>query len=191
TRDAVVARVCAREGRLDATHQRYRSRKDPHRTGPRRPLRVAEHGIADATPGGRVVCGTGAVHRFTHRPYRRAVQQRDGPRTVDLPGCRQARAHTGTGFPEDDRRGPGGKGRPPVAVYKDRRRLQVSISPLAESAASDAEDCALVVRAKGGNRDALEDIVRRHQAWIHNIALRMLYHPRMPRTPRKRSSSRR
>ncbi len=53
----------------------------------------------------------------------------------------------------------------------------MSISPLAESAASDAEDCALVVRAKGGNRDALEDIVRRHQAWIHNIALRMLYHP--------------
>ena len=32
----------------------------------------------------------------------------------------------------------------------------MSISPLAESAASDAEDCALVVRAKGGNRDALE-----------------------------------
>jgi len=53
----------------------------------------------------------------------------------------------------------------------------VNIDPLAEQAASDAEDCALVARAKGGDRDALEGLVRRHQAWIYNIAVRMLYHP--------------
>jgi len=34
-----------------------------------------------------------------------------------------------------------------------------------------------VARAKGGDREALEALVRRHQAWIYNIALRMLYHP--------------
>jgi RNA polymerase sigma factor (sigma-70 family) len=53
----------------------------------------------------------------------------------------------------------------------------MSTDPLAQSAPSDPEDCALVARAKGGDREALEAIVRRHQAWIYNIALRMLYHP--------------
>lgn len=37
-----------------------------------------------------MACRTGAAHRFAHRPYRRAVQQRDGPRTVDLSGYREA-----------------------------------------------------------------------------------------------------
>src|SRR6266478_4358195 len=53
----------------------------------------------------------------------------------------------------------------------------MSTDPLAESAPSDPEDCALVARAKGGDREALEALVRLHQAWIHNIAVRMLYHP--------------
>ena len=50
-------------------------------------------------------------------------------------------------------------------------------NPLAESPATDPEDRVLVLRAKSGDRDALEELVGRHQAWIYNIALRMLYHP--------------
>jgi RNA polymerase sigma factor (sigma-70 family) len=34
-----------------------------------------------------------------------------------------------------------------------------------------------VLRARSGDRQALEDLVQRHQAWIYNIAVRMLYHP--------------
>src|SRR5947209_17173733 len=50
-------------------------------------------------------------------------------------------------------------------------------NPLAENPATDPEDRVLVLRAKSGDRDALEELVGRHQAWIYNIALRMLYHP--------------
>jgi DNA-directed RNA polymerase specialized sigma24 family protein len=39
------------------------------------------------------------------------------------------------------------------------------------------EDQSLVLRARSGDRKALEDLVQRHQAWIYNIAVRMLYHP--------------
>ena len=54
----------------------------------------------------------------------------------------------------------------------------MSISnPLAENPVTDPEDQVLVLRAKSGDRDALEEIVGRHQAWIYNIAVRMLYHP--------------
>jgi RNA polymerase sigma factor (sigma-70 family) len=50
-------------------------------------------------------------------------------------------------------------------------------SPLAESPAVDTDDRALVIRARSGDRDALEALIRRHQPWIFNIALRMLAHP--------------
>jgi len=50
-------------------------------------------------------------------------------------------------------------------------------NPLADSAPTDPEDDALVMRARAGDRDALEDLVQRHQGWIYNIAVRMLYHP--------------
>lgn len=50
-------------------------------------------------------------------------------------------------------------------------------NPLAESPDTDAEDRALAIRAKSGDRAALEALVERHQAWIYNIAVRMLYHP--------------
>ena len=36
-----------------------------------------------------------------------------------------------------------------------------------------------MLRAKSGDRDALEELVGRHQAWIYNIAFRMLYHPQV------------
>jgi RNA polymerase sigma factor (sigma-70 family) len=50
-------------------------------------------------------------------------------------------------------------------------------NPLADESPTDREDHSLVVRARLGDRKALEDLIRRHQPWIYNIALRMLYHP--------------
>src|SRR5258707_4968233 len=41
----------------------------------------------------------------------------------------------------------------------------------------DHEDRNLVLRARSGDRQALEELVQRHQAWIYNIAVRMLYQP--------------
>jgi RNA polymerase sigma factor (sigma-70 family) len=43
--------------------------------------------------------------------------------------------------------------------------------------AAEREDLALVSRARDGEREALDGLVRRHQPWIHNVALRMLGHP--------------
>jgi RNA polymerase sigma factor (sigma-70 family) len=55
----------------------------------------------------------------------------------------------------------------------------MSISnPFSEDRApADREDHALVARARAGNREGLEELVQRHRPWIHNIAVRMLYHP--------------
>src|ERR1700745_731047 len=49
-------------------------------------------------------------------------------------------------------------------------------NPLADNPL-DYEEQGLVLRAQSGDRNALEDLVQRHQAWIYNIAIRMLYHP--------------
>jgi RNA polymerase sigma factor (sigma-70 family) len=50
-------------------------------------------------------------------------------------------------------------------------------SPLAADAPTEREDQNLVARARSGDRKALEDLIREHQVWIYNIALRMLFHP--------------
>jgi DNA-directed RNA polymerase specialized sigma24 family protein len=50
-------------------------------------------------------------------------------------------------------------------------------NPFADNAPADLEDRTLVARARSSSREALEDLVRRHQGWIYNIAVRMLYHP--------------
>jgi len=55
--------------------------------------------------------------------------------------------------------------------------MMTSPNPLTDSAPADSEDQALVARARSGDREALEALVARHQAWIYNIAVRMLYHP--------------
>src|ERR1700756_3472576 len=47
-------------------------------------------------------------------------------------------------------------------------------NPLADNS-PDHEDQNLVLRARSGDRKALEELVQRHQAWIYNIAVRMLY----------------
>src|SRR5438034_5991215 len=49
-------------------------------------------------------------------------------------------------------------------------------SPLGERPTEDV-DLGLVARANAGEQPALEELVRRHQAWIYNIAIRMLAHP--------------
>ncbi len=50
-------------------------------------------------------------------------------------------------------------------------------NPFTEVAGSDATDAELVEQAKNGNRTALEKLVLRHQAWIYNIAVRMVFQP--------------
>ena len=58
-----------------------------------------------------------------------------------------------------------------------RRQVMNVDNPLADNAPSEPEDQNLVPRARAGDRKALEDLIERHQAWIYNIALRMLFHP--------------
>lgn len=50
-------------------------------------------------------------------------------------------------------------------------------NPLADGAPTDHKDHGLVMRARSGDRKALEELVEHHQGWIYNIAIRMLYHP--------------
>jgi RNA polymerase sigma factor (sigma-70 family) len=50
-------------------------------------------------------------------------------------------------------------------------------NPLGDRAPTEQEDENLVLHARAGDRKALEDLIERHQAWIYNIALRMLFHP--------------
>ena len=49
-----------------------------------------------------------------------------------------------------------------------------AINPFIEDPAGDEDDAALAAKAAGGDRDALERLVRRHQAWLYNIAVRMV-----------------
>ena len=51
------------------------------------------------------------------------------------------------------------------------------LNPLADTPETDADDLVLLGRIREGDRDALDRLVVRHQAWIYNIVLRMVYHP--------------
>jgi RNA polymerase sigma factor (sigma-70 family) len=51
------------------------------------------------------------------------------------------------------------------------------VNPLTEQADTDPEDLALVARVQMGSRQALETLLKRHQQWIYNILVRMLYYP--------------
>jgi RNA polymerase sigma factor (sigma-70 family) len=50
-------------------------------------------------------------------------------------------------------------------------------NPFSETAENDSTDAELVDRARNGDRTALEQLVLRHQAWVYNIAVRMVFHP--------------
>jgi RNA polymerase sigma factor (sigma-70 family) len=50
-------------------------------------------------------------------------------------------------------------------------------NPFAEAAEDDSADSILVKQAIGGDREALEKLILRHQAWIFNIAVRMAFRP--------------
>jgi RNA polymerase sigma factor (sigma-70 family) len=50
-------------------------------------------------------------------------------------------------------------------------------NPFTEVTGNDSTDTALVEHAIGGDRAALEKLVLRHQAWIYNIAVRMVFRP--------------
>src|SRR6202171_5447919 len=50
-------------------------------------------------------------------------------------------------------------------------------NPFNEVAESGSVDAELVEQAKSGDRAALEKLVLRHQAWVYNIAVRMVFHP--------------
>jgi RNA polymerase sigma factor (sigma-70 family) len=53
-------------------------------------------------------------------------------------------------------------------------RQNATVSPEDDD---EREDRALIEQAKGGNAAALEALVRRHQAFVFNLAVRMLYCP--------------
>ncbi|MRR08768.1 sigma-70 family RNA polymerase sigma factor, partial [bacterium] len=50
-------------------------------------------------------------------------------------------------------------------------------SPFGTKRSSGVKDETLVAQAQHGDRAALEQLVRRHQPWIYNIALRMVMSP--------------
>lgn len=50
-------------------------------------------------------------------------------------------------------------------------------NPFAESLGDDVEDAELVRQAQNGDRDSIERLILRHQAWIYNIAVRMVFQP--------------
>ena len=51
----------------------------------------------------------------------------------------------------------------------------MSFNPFSEIV-DELTDTDLVEQATNGSRDALEKLVLRHQAWIYNIAVRMVFH---------------
>jgi RNA polymerase sigma factor (sigma-70 family) len=50
-------------------------------------------------------------------------------------------------------------------------------NPFSERADAGPSDEELVEQSQNGHRAALEELVMRHQAWIYNIAVRMVHHP--------------
>src|SRR3954447_1943344 len=50
-------------------------------------------------------------------------------------------------------------------------------NPFAEVAEGGPADAELVEQARNGDRAALEKLVLRHQAWVYNIAVRMVFQP--------------
>ena len=53
----------------------------------------------------------------------------------------------------------------------------IEVNPLTETAPVSSDDHELIKQVQNGKREALETLITRHQRWIYNIVLRMLYHP--------------
>lgn len=51
------------------------------------------------------------------------------------------------------------------------------INPFSKKYTTDKTDEKLILEAVQGNKDSLESLVRRHQDWIYNIAMRMVFNP--------------
>lgn len=51
------------------------------------------------------------------------------------------------------------------------------VNPFAEKYITDVADSELIESALKGNKHSLEKLIYRHQAWIYNIALRMVFYP--------------
>lgn len=51
------------------------------------------------------------------------------------------------------------------------------VNPFIEANKTDEKDDQLISAAIGGDRRSLENLIYRHQAWIYNIALRMVFYP--------------
>ena len=51
------------------------------------------------------------------------------------------------------------------------------LNPFSETTENLPADAELVERARDGDRAALEQLILRHQAWVYNIAVRMVFHP--------------
>jgi len=51
------------------------------------------------------------------------------------------------------------------------------INPFTEKYVSDKTDEILINSAVDGDRKSLEELILRHQAWIYNVAIRMVFYP--------------
>jgi RNA polymerase sigma factor (sigma-70 family) len=51
------------------------------------------------------------------------------------------------------------------------------VNPFIEKNSTDLKDSQLIDEALQGNKKSLEALIYRHQAWIYNIALRMVFYP--------------
>lgn len=52
-----------------------------------------------------------------------------------------------------------------------------AVNPFTEKYTTDNKDEALIAEALKGDKRSLEEIIYRHQAWIYNLALRMVFYP--------------
>jgi RNA polymerase sigma factor (sigma-70 family) len=55
--------------------------------------------------------------------------------------------------------------------------VERDVNPFRETEAEADPDAVLVEQARSGSAEAVEALVRRHQAFLYNVAVRMLYHP--------------
>jgi RNA polymerase sigma factor (sigma-70 family) len=55
--------------------------------------------------------------------------------------------------------------------------MTIAVNPFVEKNSTDTRDEELIEAALNGSRESLEQIIYRHQAWIYNIALRMVFYP--------------